>query len=233
MDEVQVIQGTNEEQSEVAAPEPDYKAELAKQKAENLKIQQALTRNSSELGELRKLKPLVDKILLDQVKPKEPVDFFTDPSKAVSQEIESHPSIQKLHQEAEGLRQQKMLLQLKESHPDYQEVAKDAEFIEWIEASKVRTRLFQEADSQYDFDAANELLSTWKERKVLATTAKTEQELKAKNEEDLKAAKVHTGSGVSGKKIYSKLDLMNLKTRDPEAYMQLNVQKLYAEGRVR
>lgn len=222
----------NEEQSE-AAPEPDYKAELEKQKAENLKIQQALTRNSSELGELRKLKPLVDKILLDQLPKKEPADFFTDPKNAVAQEIESHPSIQKFNQEAEGLRQQRMLLQLKESHPDYQEVAKEAGFNEWVQSSKIRTELFQRADQNYDFDSANELLSTWKERKGIATTAKAEQELKQKTEEDLKAAKVHTGSGVSGKKIYQKADLMKLRIRDPAAYHALNVAQLYAEKRVR
>lgn len=224
---------TTEQSEELAAPEPDYKAELEKQKAENLKIQQALTRNSSELGELRKLKPLVDKILLDQLPKKEPADFFTDPANAVAQAIESHPSIQQSKQEAEGFRQKSMLLQLREAHPDYQEVAKEAGFNEWVQSSKIRTELFQRADQNYDFDSANELLSTWKERKGIATTAKAEQELKAKTEEDLKAAKVHTGSGVSGKKIYQKADLMKLKMRDPAAYQALNVEKLYLEKRVR
>lgn len=233
MDEVQVIQGTNEEVTNEPekAPEVDHKAEAEKMKSEVKKLQNALTRQSYELGELRQLKPLVDKLLAD--KPKEPVDFFTDPAKAVAQEIESSPSIQKFQQATEGLRKKQMLLQLKESHPDYQEVANGSEFREWIEASKVRTRLFQEADSQYDFDSANELLTTWKERKVIANTAKVEEEIKQKTDEDLKAAKVHTGSGVSGKKIYSRLDLMKLKTQDPDAYQTMNVQKLYAEGRVR
>lgn len=233
-DEVQVIQGTNEAAPEqVEQPEIDYQAELAKRDAKILKFENAMTRQSSELGELRKLKPLIDKILLDQAKPKEPVDFFTDPAKAVAQEIESSPSIQKFQQATEGLRQKQMLLQLKESHPDYQEVAKDAEFRDWVEASKVRTRLFQEADQSYDFDAANELLSNWKERKVLANTAKVEEEIKQKTEEDLKAAKVHTGSGVSGKKIYTKRQLATLLLTDRDAYQAMNIQQLYAQGRVR
>jgi hypothetical protein len=202
-------------------------------KEEVKKLQTSLTRQGYELGELRQLKPMVDKLLVDQLPKKEPVDFFTDPGKAVAHEIESHPSIQKLQQEAEGLRQQRMLLQLKDAHPDYREVSKEPEFIEWVESSKVRTRLFREADQTYDFDSANELLSTWKERKGIAQTAKAEQELKQKTDEDLKAAKVHTGSGVAGKKTYSRLDLMKLRTRDPEAYRALDVPRLYAEKRVR
>lgn len=220
----------NAEQGEVQI---DYKAELEKQTAKNLKLEQAITRNSSELGELRKLKPLVDKILLDKLPKKEPADFFTDPTNAVDQQIESHPSIQKFNEEAEGFRQKSMLMQLKESHPDYREVAAEPGFNEWVQSSKIRTELFQRADQNYDFDSANELLSTWKERKGIATTAKAEQELKAKTEEDLKAAKVHTGSGVSGKKIYQKADLMKLRLRDPAAYQALNVAQLYAEKRVR
>ena len=192
-----------------------------------------MTRQGYELGELRKRNLMVDKLLVDQTKPKEPVDFFSDPKLAVAQDIAQHPKILELMIDKEALRQQRMLLQLKDSHPDYQDVAKDTEFQEWVQSSKIRTRLFQDADHGYDFDAANELLTTWKERKTIANTTKAEQELKTKSEGDMKAAKVHTGSGVTGRKIYSRLEIMNLKTRNPDAYAALNVNQLYAEGRVR
>ena len=219
--------------NEATTDDANYAEAVESLKAENKKLQQAMTRQGYELGELRKLKPMVDKLLVDQTKTQEPVDFFSDPRQAVAQEIEQHPRIQALQNEQEALRQQRMLLQLKESHPDFQDVAKDAGFQEWVQSSKIRTRLFQDADHSYDFDAANELLTTWKERKTIANTTKAEQELKAKSEGDMKAAKVHTGSGVTGKKIYSRLEIMNLKTRNPDAYAALNVNQLYAEGRVR
>ena len=37
-------------------------------------------------------------------------------------------------------------------------------FAEWIQASKIRTQLFVQADKQYDYDAADELFTAWKER---------------------------------------------------------------------
>ena len=80
---------------------------------------------------------------------------------------------------------------------------------------------------------ANELLTTWKERKEIAKTAEVKKEQEQRTDEDLKAAKVHTGTGVSGKKMYNKLDLARLKLRDPEAYQALNVSQLYAQGRVK
>lgn len=211
----------------------DWKAKAESTATELKKLQVALTRQGHELGELRQLKPLVDKYVLSQQPKQEAADYFTDPVKAVAQGIEQHPEILRLKTEQEALRQQRMLFQLKEAHPDYQAVTQEPAFQEWVQASKIRQRQFHDADRGYDFDSADELLSIWKERQSIAATAKVEQEQKQKNEADLKSAKVHTGNGVSGKKIYSRLDIMNLKTRDPEAYQALNVPKLYAEGRIR
>lgn len=235
-DEVQVIQGTNEDVANEIQDEStdvDWKAIAEKTQGEVKKLQTSLTRQGYELGELRQVNSKFDAFMLSHQPKAEPVDFFTDPAKAVAQGIEAHPEILKLKQEGEALRQQRMVLQLKEAHPDAQEIAKDVEFIDWVQSSKNRTRLFQEGNNGFNFDSANELLADWKERKNIAHTSKTEQELKQKNEGDLKAAKVHTGTGVSGRKVYSRLDLMKLKNNDPDAYLALNVQKLYAEGRVK
>lgn len=235
-DEVKVIQGTNEEianELQDEATDVDYKAEAEKLQADVKKLQTSLTRQGYELGELRQINSKFDAFMLSHQPKTEPVDFFTDPAKAVAQGIEQHPQILKLKQEGEALRQQRMVLQLKEVHPDAQEIAKDVEFIDWVQSSKIRTRLFQDGNNGFDFDSANELLTNWKERKEIANTSKAEQELKQKSDENLKSAKVHTGTGVSGKKIYSRLDLMKLKNNDPDAYLALNVQKLYADGRVR
>ena len=208
----------------------DLKSALVKAEAERKRLEQALSKQGYELGELRKL---TDKILTDQLgKKEEPVDFFADPDKAVNQKIAASPQIKELMKSANEAKQAAAILHLKTSHPDYQEIVTSEEFQGWIGKSKVRQALFQAAHSHYDIDAAEELLSNWKERKQLFSKAKEEQaeETKAK----LKEAKVDTGnSGVSGKKVYSRLDLMRLKTTDPDKYKSLNVAQLYAEGRVK
>ena len=56
------------------------------------------------------------------------------------------------------------LKQIGEKHPDYEAIIKNENFVDWIKSSDVRTELFQRAD-KYDFNAADELLSNWKEIK--------------------------------------------------------------------
>lgn len=220
---------TNESEQTNEA-QPDWKAEFEKLQTEYKKTQQALTRQGYELGELRKLKPLVDKVLLEK---KEPVDFFADPQKAVSQEIASHPKVQELGELAANLQRREVMARLKEAHPDYQEIAKDPDFESWVSASNVRMKLLQQADQGYDFDAANELLTLYKERKLVENTAKAKAEQEQKQKESLSKAKVDSGSGASGKKTYSRLELMKIKQTNPDLYQSLNVAQLYQEGRVR
>lgn len=220
---------------ETQQAEPDAKAlqeALDKSNADKLKLERALTRQGHELGEQRKL---IDRVLLTQVNQKEEKpDFFADPERAIDAKILSNPAIQALAQNAESLKKSTMVATLKAKHPDYQEVSKDDAFLKWIGESKVRSDLYMRADAGYDFDCADELLSTWKERQTIAKTAKVEQEAKQKNEEALRTAKVDTGNaGVAGKKTFSRMELMRLKTSDPEKYNSLNVAELYAQGRVK
>lgn len=222
-----------EEITEEVAPDPKaLQEQLSKAQAEKLTLERALTRQGHELGEQRKL---IDRVLLTQVGPKEEkADFFADPDKAIDQKILANPAIQALAHNAENLQKQTMVAALRAKHPDYMDVAKANDFQTWVGESKVRTDLFLRADKGYDFDCADELLSNWKERQTIAKTARAEQQSKQSNDEALKTAKVDTGNaGVTGKKNYSRVDLMRLKTSDPEKYNALNVSKLYAEGRVK
>lgn len=222
------------EETQEIVPDPKaLQAELDQAKADKLKLERALTRQGHELGEQRKL---IDKVLMNQVNQtkEEKADFFADPEKAIDQKILSNPAIQALAQNAESLKQHTMIATLKAKHPDYQELSKDENFLKWVGDSRVRADLYVRADKGYDFDCADELLTTWKERQSIAKTAKAEQETKQKTDEALKTAKVDTGNaGVTGKKNYSRMDLMRLKTSDPEKYNSLNVSQLYAEGRVK
>jgi hypothetical protein len=216
------------------APDPKVlQAELDKVKTEKLTLERALTRQGHELGEQRKL---IDKVLLTQVgqRKEEKADFFADPERAIDQKILSNPAIQALAQNAESLKQHTMVATLKAKHPDYVEVSKSDDFLKWVGDSKVRTDLFLRADKGYDFDCADELLSNWKERKAATKTAEIKTQAEQQNSEALKTAKVNTGNaGVAGKKTFSRMDLMRMKTSDPEKYNSLNVSQLYAEGRVK
>jgi hypothetical protein len=127
--------------------------------------------------------------------------------------------------------------QLEKAHPDFKDVVTSPDFQEWIEGSKIRQRLFKEADA-YDYDSADELLTIWKERQMISKT----KEVEAEKETTRKAA-LKTGKGVSrtssestaGKKIYRRADLIRLKQTDPNRYDSLadEIFSAYQDGRVK
>jgi hypothetical protein len=95
-------------------------------------------------------------------------------------------------------------------------------------------RLFAEADQGYDFDSANELLSTYKQ--IRGARAKQGEVLQENNRQlSLRAAGVDVGgSGESSKKTYRAIDLQNLLNTNPDRYtaMQDEIMRAYSEGRV-
>ena len=230
MDDVIVEQAV--EQSNEVAEQVDIK-EFNKVVAEKKTLEQSLSRQGYELGELRKV---TDKILLSQITPKnsEPIDFFIEPEKAVDSRIANNPKMQEIEHLANTLKQQAMTATLKSEHPDFKEIINEQAFQDWISASKIRSKLFMEADNNYDVDAASELLSNWKERQQLHKTGEAEANVKNEQDKALKSAKVDTGTSASNnKKTYSRLDLMRLRTSDPDKYKALDVAELYKQGRVK
>ena len=199
-----------------------------------------LGRQSSEVGELRKV---VDNYIQTQLTPEqqapqevEEIDFFTDPDKAVDRAIQNHPKIREAEAVTNQYRQSNAMAQLKSKHPDMESILQDTKFADWIEASKVRTRLFVEADQKFDHEAADELFSLWKERQnVVQQTAQVEQQAR---KQSVKAASTGNprGSGEpASKKIYRRADIINLMQKDPDRYAQLapEILQAYAEKRVR
>ena len=198
-----------------------------------------LGRQSSEVGELRKL---VDNFILSQTeaaKPKEEeddIDFFEDPQKAIEAAINKHPKVREAEQASAAMKQQAAMATLKAKHPDYQEVLGDPAFSEWVQASKIRMELYNRADRGYDADSADELLSTWKERQRVVTQTK-EVEDKALKQSRKAAA---TGGGKGGgegrsRKVYRRADIINLMQNDPARYLELadEITVAYSEGRVK
>ena len=201
-----------------------------------------LGRQSSEVGELRKV---VDDYISTQtqqapqqqyVEPEDDIDYFTDPQAAVNRAIENHPKIREAQQYTEQYKKQSSLATLQAKHPDMQTILSDPKFAEWIKASKIRTQLFVAADQQYDADSADELFTLWKERKTVAQ--QTAQVEKQARKQTLKAANTGNARGTgegSRKKVYRRSDIIKLMKTDPERYQALSDEILtaYAEGRVK
>jgi hypothetical protein len=214
-------------------------AELARMHQEAEKL---LGRQSSEVGELRKV---VDSYIQTQLSQQqeapqksedEDYDFFTDPDKAVSRAIENHPKIKEAEQYTQQYKKATALNQLQSKHPDMQEILQDNRFAEWIKGSKIRTQLFVQADQQYDYEAADELFSLWKERQ--ATVKQTAQAEKAGRKEAVKAANTGNARGnpdSQSRKIYRRADIIKLMKTDPDRYQSLSdeIMKAYQEGRVK
>lgn len=205
--------------------------------------EQALGKQSSEVGELRKV---VDDYISAQLVEKQqaPVeqqeddeyDFFVDPDKAVAKAIENHPKIKEAEQYTLAQKKQLALSTLQSKHPDMESILKNEKFAEWIKGSKIRTQLFVQADQQYDYDAADELFSLWKERQgIVQQTAQVEKQAR---KQQLKSANTGNARGTaqgSRKKIYRRADIIKLMRDDPERYQSLSneIMQAYQEGRVR
>ena len=203
--------------------------------------ERAIGKQGSEVGELRRI---VDDFVKAQTVTKqqqapevdEEVDFFTDPEKAIAKAISKHPKVQQAEQMAVRTAQAEILAALKTNHPDYADIIKDRSFVDWIGKSKVRQELFARADRNYDFDAANELLSTWKERTQVVNQTKEVEQVQRK--QAVKAASTGSikGSGEpSSKKTYLRADIIELMRFNPDRYQELapEIMQAYAEGRVR
>ena len=194
-------------------------------------------RTMNEVNEVRKLADELIKSQLTakpQVEEVKPVDFFENPQEAIRQQIENNPRVLAAEQSARQMQAMQNKQQLAQMHPDVNNVVADPEFQNWVKSSKVRQKLFADADN-YDLDAADELLSTFKELRSARQQKVTEVDNTARNE-TLKAAAVDTGgSGESTRKVYRRADLIRLKMRDPNKYaaMQDEIMEAYSQGRVK
>ena len=201
-----------------------------------------LGRQSSEVGELRKV---VDSYIQTQletqapqqtVEPEDDIDYFTDHKGAVERAISNHPKIKEAEQFAQENRKQAALSNLQQRHPDMQDILKDPQFAEWIKASKIRTKLFVDADQGYDHEAADELFSNWKERKQIANQSL--QVEKQARKQSVKTANTGNAKGSAEpnrKKVYRRADIIKLMNNDPDRYAALSdeIFKAYSEGRVK
>ena len=243
-------QDTTETPEEEQPQEPELPEKYRGKSVEDLvqmhqELEKFSGKQSTEVGELRKLvDEHIQTQLVEQQAPQQQqqfddeddVDFFVDPKTAVSRAIDNHPKIREAQAYTEQAKKQATLAQLQQNHPDMEAVLQDPKFAEWIKGSKVRTQLFVQADQAYDYDAAHELFSLWKERnQVVQQTAQAEKEARKSQVKSANTGNARgTGEG-SRKKVYRRADIIKLMRTDPERYQSLSDEllKAYAEGRVR
>ena len=233
-------EGGQEKEPEFEIPEK-YKGKPLKQVFEELEhANKSMGRYANELGELRKLS---DELIKSQLKPQQEqpapkeVDFFENPQEAIRRQIESNPKVVEAGERAEILRKIVAKAQFDRLHPDSGTIVSDPDFGAWIGKSKIRAELWQKA-VEYDVEAGNELLSTYKELrgvKAQQQQAVLSEPEKAARDKSLQSASVESsGTGESSKKILRRADILKLmmnpaKYREREA----EIAQAYSEGRVR
>ena len=204
-------------------------------------LEKRLGQQSSEVGELRRHFDdyVQSNVQAQQSAPEvvEEVDFFADPNAAMAKAIENHPTLKQAQAVAAEMAKSQALAKLKASHPDMNTVLQDDGFKEWVSSSPIRRELYQQADTRYDFAAADELITLYKERQgVVKQTAKVEKQHQ-KNE--VKRASTGTArsnpEGATSKKIYRRRDIIELMNSDPKRYEALlpEIMKAYEEKRVK
>jgi hypothetical protein len=247
-----------EQTQEVNTPEPvaeelpeKYKGKSASDIAKmHQEAEKLIGRQANEVHEVRSLADQLLKQQLDSNKrvKQEPIeesqdeDFFADPKQAVNRQVEKHPAVIEARQAALEMKKMKTAQQLSSKHPDFVTIASDAGFQDWVKGSAIRLNLFAKADAEYDFESADELLSTYKEIKqikaqqvVQQTNQSNEVEANAQKTA-MKAATVDVGgTGETGRKVYRRADLIKLRMTDPDRYEQMSdeIMDAYATGRVK
>jgi hypothetical protein len=203
-------------------------------------------RQANEVHEVRSLADQLLKQQLDsKAKEAKPIeesledDFFADPASAVNRQVEKHPAVLEARQAALEMKRMKTAQQLSSKHPDFATIASDSGFQDWVKSSAIRLNLFAKADAEFDFESADELLSTYKELKQIKQQNQVQQSANVESkaqEQAMKAATVDVGgAGETSRKVYRRADLIKLRMTDPERYMQLSdeIMDAYATGRVK
>ena len=197
-------------------------------------------KQAQEVGEVRKLADELIKQNLagkpQPIKEEEPeLDFFENPQAAVRKTVDNHPDVLAARQASQEFKKMQIQQKLAQEHPDFTQIVQDADFVNWVKSSPVRIGLYAKADGEFDYDSANELLSTYKQLKGVKAK-QTSDAGETQRKSNLKAASVDVGgTGESGKRVYRRADLIRLKMQDPARYDALSdeIMSAYAEGRVK
>jgi hypothetical protein len=202
-------------------------------------LEKAYGRHNNELGELRQLTDQILKQQLGETKPAaeaEAVDsdaLLENPTDVINTAVENNPKMAALEAKLAARERADDLAVFNRTHPNSTELINDARFLAWVQESPTRTRLFQQADQNYDYALAGEIMDTYNSLHPAEEANETRDETKR----GMSNARPSTnGNGGKGKKqVFKRSDLMRLRNEDPDRYERLQPQilKAYQEGRVR
>ena len=227
------------EESKSDLPEKYREKSLEEVVRMHQEAEKLIGKQAQEVGEVRKL---ADELLKQnlgskqqQVEVEPEVDFFENPQKAVQNTIDKHPDVLAARQAGMEFKRMQIQQKLAQDHPDYTQVVNDSEFQNWVKSSPIRLGLYAKADGEFDYDSANELLSTFKQLRGVRVKESGQAD-NAARAKTMKAIEVDSGgSGESSKRVYRRADLIRLKMQDPNRYDALSdeIMAAYAEKRVR
>lgn len=223
-------------------------------------LESAYGRMANDLGTQRKLTDrLLDLKRADDLNRNQPEPVKVDRAKlledptaeldrfiAAREASRETETAQRLTNMEQGLAQKDFMTK----HPDAHDVGKDPAFVQWISASPFRQRMAAQAYNG-DWGVADELMSDFKAARPASPSVEqqqqqnTQEKQQAASQQGLEGARnaslesTTTGTDSTGKagKVYRRVDLMELRLKNPETYhdpaFQDEILRAYAQGRVK
>ena len=193
-------------------------------------------RQSNDIGTLRsQVDQLIQAQLGQQAQPApEPEDepsFFEDPETAVGRQIENHPLVQEARATSAQYKAEMAQQRLLRAHPDMNEILADPKFAAYVQASPMRVRMLQDANTKLDVEAASELFDNWKQVKGVAqqtVSAEKQQRDKAKAAASVSSAPASSAPAPVVK--YRRSEIIDFMNIDPDRYLSMAVEFLAAGG---
>jgi hypothetical protein len=204
-------------------------------------LESAYGRQGQEFGELRST---VDKLIarelersdakeLDELEAE--LDFYEKPKESI--EVVLNQKLKPLQEDLAKTRLELNQERFENRHPDADEIVKSKEFVQYLEENLEKKERFIQADRNWDFSTAGEILSDYKR---INKQIKDRQERSEKNETDASnlsgvgSPVASSDRGGKRKPIFNRAKLIRLKNSNPRRYDELkhDIYEAYREGRV-
>jgi len=239
-EEQQVAAGPENKESEYEVPDKFKDKSIEDVSKSYEELEKKLGRQAKELGDTRKLADDLLRQELDKNKQtsaqelEEPTEFdYDNPLESVKKVIQQE--LAPVREQLQANRDVSTRDKLAQQHPDYMDIAASPEFSDWVNSSPIRVDLYRRANDQLEYNAAVELLDTWK---ALNPAKETPSKANTQKVTKQKINELSTESGSTGQtstKTFSRRELINLRATNPNKYYEMadEIRDAYANGRVR
>lgn len=183
----------------------------------HVNLEKVLSRQGSEVGQLRKIVDSQTQLLSQAIKPATQTEkkpevnaerLLNDPVSAVNSVVEANPAVQGQSQRLSQLELQVAQNKFEGANPSYKDDVNDPEFQSWVLGSKIRSKLLVSLHN-YNFDAGDELWELWTEHKGAKTAAETARQSRVNA-----ARTVRPGTGEAAPRaVYSRAKLAELQAK--------------------